>query len=556
MKLSPIALFVYNRPWHTQQTVEALQKNSLADQSDLFIFSDAPKNHQDSDKVQKVRGYIKTIIGFKSLTIIEREQNFGLAKSILSGVTEIVNTYGRIIVLEDDLVSSPGFLDFMNKSLEKYKSDNNVACISGYVYPLKKIFKEAFFIKGADCWGWATWRDQWAKLNTEPADLKSKIIARKSEAEFNFNNSYPFMQMLEDKKLGKNQSWAILWYATAFINNQLCLYPPHSLVHNIGHDGSGTHTTAIFSQFAIDLKNKTEIIYASEISESKKGRKQFEFFYNSSKPLLINKIKNKIKRIYKRIFPDDITHGWFGNYSNWKDAEKQCTGYDSGAILEKVKTSLLKVKNGEAVYERDSVLFDEIQYSQPLLDAFRSIAIENQQALHVVDFGGSLGSSYFQNRNLLNDVKSLKWSIIEQKHFIDCGKISFEDDELKFYYTIDEALKREKSKVLLLSSVIQYFENPFELIEKCLSYDFDYIIIDRTAFIYSQKDRITVQIVPEYIYKASYAAWFFNEKKFLNAFTNRYKILYDFVSEESRPMKIDKDTQAYWKGFILKRNDE
>jgi putative methyltransferase (TIGR04325 family) len=274
---------------------------------------------------------------------------------------------------------------------------------------------------------------------------------------------------------------------------------------------------------------------------------------NNLKQAFKNSIPSPLKNLYRKFFSPPKKYGWFGNYTNWKDAEKECSGYDSETILEKVKESVLKVKSGEAVYERDSVLFDEIQYSEPLLNAFKSIAKKNDNTLHIVDFGGSLGSSYFQNRNFLKELKELKWSIVEQKHFVDCGKEFFEDEHLKFYYTIDEALNRAESKVLLLSSVIQYFEKPYELIEKCINYNFDYIIIDRTGFIDKKKDRITVQIVPEYIYKASYAAWFFNEQKFINSFTDKYDIVDDFVSELSKPMNIDKNTKAYWKGFLLKK---
>lgn len=271
------------------------------------------------------------------------------------------------------------------------------------------------------------------------------------------------------------------------------------------------------------------------------------------KQVIKNNIPNFLKQLYRRFFPLQKKDGWFGDYVNWQEAEKQCTGYDAINILEKVKASVLKVKNGEAAYERDSVVFDEVYCSEPLLNALKIIAKENNQSLHVLDFGGSLGSSYFQNRNFLNELKELKWSIVEQKHFVDCGKENFETEQLKFYYTIDEAIKKGKAQVLLLSSVIQYFEKPYELIEKCLSYGFDYIIIDRTSFINKKKDRVTVQIVPEYIYKASYPAWFFNEQNFINCFSNKYTIVTSFISEISKPMNINKKTKVYWKGFFLKK---
>lgn len=263
-------------------------------------------------------------------------------------------------------------------------------------------------------------------------------------------------------------------------------------------------------------------------------------------------IPDSLKKTIKELFLKK-KGGWFGNYTTWAEAQNLCTGYDAGNILDRVKTSVLKVKNGEAAYEQDSVLFDEIQYSPDLLDTFKAIAQENNHKLSIVDFGGSLGSSYFQNKTFLKELKELKWNVIEQKHFVDCGKEFFEDQHLKFYFTIDEALKNNKPNILLLSSVIQYFEDPKALIKKCMDYNFDYIILDRTGFIENNKDRITIQIVPEFIYKASYPAWFFNEENLLDTFKNKYEVINSFLSDQSHPMNIDKDTKAYWKGFVLKK---
>ena len=161
MNLTPIVLFVYDRPDHVRQTVEALKKNVLALDSELFIYSDAAKNKNGEDKVNKVRQYIKNIDGFKKVTIFERKKNLGLAGSIIDGVTKIVNDYGKVIVLEDDLVTSPFFLKYMNQALELYKYEVRVASIHGYIYPIENL-PETFFIKGADCWGWATWRNKWS----------------------------------------------------------------------------------------------------------------------------------------------------------------------------------------------------------------------------------------------------------------------------------------------------------------------------------------------------------------------------------------------------------
>ena len=152
MILAPITLFTYNRLWHTQQTIEALRNNELADVSELFLFSDGPKSEADREKVQSVREYLKSVTGFKKVAVVERDRNLGLAQSIISGVTEFVNKYGRVIVLEDDMLTSPFFLRFMNDALEFYKDEEKVISIHGYMYPVKAELPETFFLKGADCW--------------------------------------------------------------------------------------------------------------------------------------------------------------------------------------------------------------------------------------------------------------------------------------------------------------------------------------------------------------------------------------------------------------------
>lgn len=271
------------------------------------------------------------------------------------------------------------------------------------------------------------------------------------------------------------------------------------------------------------------------------------------KRALKNIIPDSVKSVIKRILIPGPKYGWFGKYSTWADAKKRSVGYDNSLILEKVKSAVLKVKNGEAVYERDSVIFDTIEYERPLLEAFNEYAASNDGKMDVVDFGGSLGSSYFQYKGLLKGVKSLSWSIVEQPHFVKCGREFIADEQLKFFDTIDEALKNKKAGVLYLASVIQYFEKPFELIENCLKYDFDLIIVDRTAFIENKNDRITVQVVPEEIYKASYPCWFFNEEKFINAFKKKYIVVSDYVSEVTRPGRLRDNKSVYWKGFIMKK---
>ena len=244
MQLAPVVLFVYNRLQHTRQTVAALQQNELAADSELIVFSDGPHSEADLSKVLDVRDYLQTITGFKTVTVRQREKNFGCERSMVEGISEVVNAYGRIVVLEDDIVTSPFFLRYMNEGLEFYRNETKVACIHGYLYPLKAKLPETFFLQGADNWGWGTWKRGWELYEADGRKLLSELKARKLTRSFDFDGQFGYTRMLET-----HDTWDVHWYASAFLRGKLTLYPGRSLVRNIGFDSSGTHcgSTDIFS---------------------------------------------------------------------------------------------------------------------------------------------------------------------------------------------------------------------------------------------------------------------------------------------------------------------
>ena len=270
-------------------------------------------------------------------------------------------------------------------------------------------------------------------------------------------------------------------------------------------------------------------------------------------------LKDRIGRIAERVAPPialdlyrDLAGSWSfsGNYATWEEARKAAGGYDSDVILEKVRDAALKVKNGEAVYERDSVLFDGIQYSWPLLAGLLWVASRNENRLNLVDFGGSLGSTYYQNIRFLDHLAALRWSIVEQPEFVACGKRDFENEHLKFYPDLDECMKDRHPDAILFSSVIQYIEKPYELLANVLRKGFPCILFDRTSFLEKGDDRLTVQKVPAEIYPASYPAWFFNLQKFHAFFEGEYDLVAEFDSFESFRLR---DVSAQNKGFIFHR---
>jgi hypothetical protein len=244
VKLAPIVLFVYNRPWHTQRTVEALVNNKYANESELFVYSDGAKNENQIENVSSVRNYIKTIQGFNNVTIIESPVNKGLAQSIIYGVTEIISKYGTAIVLEDDLDLSPFFLEFLNTGLNKYENDENVMQISGHMFNVKfrKNVPESFFLSQTTTLGWGTWKRAWKHLDINFKNATIFENNNRLKQEFNLNGNYPFFEMIERHKKREISSWGIIWYLTVFSQKGLVLHPKNTLVVHFGWE-EATHAS-------------------------------------------------------------------------------------------------------------------------------------------------------------------------------------------------------------------------------------------------------------------------------------------------------------------------
>lgn len=242
--LTPVALFAYSRPGHLKKSLASLQLDPLAHKTPLYIFCDAPGDEEVKLDCDEVKRIAHSIQGFSNVKIIERPYNYGLAKSIIEGVSYILNKYDQVIILEDDLVVSPHFLKYMNEALNIYKNEPRVAAIHGYLLPLNASIPETFFLKGADCWGWATWSRAWRKFNPNGFELLNELKLRNLTSEFDLGGVCPYTKMLANQVAGLNQSWAIRWQASVFLNEMLTLYPCRSLVQNIGNDNSGIHCSA------------------------------------------------------------------------------------------------------------------------------------------------------------------------------------------------------------------------------------------------------------------------------------------------------------------------
>jgi len=249
---APIALFVYNRPRHTAATLVALGANAMAAESDLFVFCDGPKSDADALAVAAVRDLVGATAGFRSIQVFEAERNAGLAASIIAGVTRVISEHGRVIVLEDDIVTSPHFLRYMNAALDRYGNDGRVFSVSGYNPPPnmmrfpRSYAHDVYFNPRSSSWGWATWRDRWKKADWDVAPYESFIRDPAARRAFNAGGA-DLSDTLIAQREGRVDSWAVRWAFTHFTHHALAVYPVRSYVDNIGHDGSGTHCRPNFA---------------------------------------------------------------------------------------------------------------------------------------------------------------------------------------------------------------------------------------------------------------------------------------------------------------------
>ncbi len=297
MKYAPIIVFTYNRPDILRRTLDALSKNELAEQSDLFVYCDGAKESANAEQIERIKECRKiahAISGFKSFTVIERPQNIGLKANIVSAVTEIVNQYGRIIVIEDDIVTSRGFLRFMNEALELYKDEDRVMHISGYMWPHRWPLPETFFYQAPCPWGWATWDRAWKYYNDNTAELYDYWKTRWKE--FNsFGGNY-LQKQLEENYSGKLNTWYVKWHAAIRKLDALTLYPGKSLVNNTGFREDATNCNAT-DKFDVKLADKIKI-KRRHVCESRLAAHEIYAFYQGRwyngrrRRAMLNKIKN------------------------------------------------------------------------------------------------------------------------------------------------------------------------------------------------------------------------------------------------------------------------
>jgi len=294
--LAPIILFVYNRIDHIQKTISMLKNNTFSKNSELYIYSDGAKNENDQVLIFNLRKYVKSINGFKNITLIEREKNYGLAKNIIEGVSDIINKYGRVIVLEDDLLTSKNFISYMNQALDFYEEDKQIFSISGYTGKLKSLenlTEDVYLSYRPSSWGWGTWKDQWDGIDWDVTDFDEFINNRQAVKKFN-RGGIDMTRMLKHCMQGKNHSWAIRWSYAMSKQDKYCIYPKVSKIQNIGFGEGATNCTGIdIYKTDLDTTKKTDFKFVKGIDINEHIMKDFRHQFSYT-----NKILKRIQNYF------------------------------------------------------------------------------------------------------------------------------------------------------------------------------------------------------------------------------------------------------------------
>lgn len=301
MSLAPIVLFTYNRLEHTKKTIEALKANLLAIESELYIYSDAAKTDGVQSSVNEVRTYLEGVTGFKKITLIKREKNWGLADSIIDGVSNLVKQSGKVIVLEDDLVTRPYFLTFMNDALDYYQNEKQVWHISGWNFPIDTDkLDDVFLWRGMNCWGWATWADRWQHFERNPEKLVD-TFSKQDIARFDLDNkARVFWRQVLQNYHNEKKTWAIFWYATIFKNDGLCVNPVKTYVDNIGEDGSGENCIVKDSTNEETFTLKSTVEFANNTSENMVALREIKRYYAKRQLPVHVRIINRLKTVIQQ----------------------------------------------------------------------------------------------------------------------------------------------------------------------------------------------------------------------------------------------------------------
>ncbi len=549
--ITPIVLFAYNRPECLKRVLDCLKADRVPL---IYAFCDGSRNPSSAEGVAEVRRLLHSV-DWCRIIITERKTNLGLGKSLVLGVTEVLERHDSVIVYEDDLITSPGAFQYMSAALKRYRDDQMVMSVTAWTHPRVTPSDAGlvpYFDGRAECWVWGTWRRAWTGM--ESTDAMSLVAECRTKGIDPCKYGDDLLQMAETEH--QRNIWAVRWLYMHIVRGGLCLRPPHSISEHIGTGPAATNTTDNGPWTAAPLQPCPPIPEKWPKPKEKQScvkRWQTACGHAEATPYPYEQSRPEITLPAESSASPEDRPGFSGHYIDWDSAAAACgDGYGGVDLISRVLESARKVKDGEALYERDGVIFNDDNLPWQVLAGLLRAAAADGGALRVLDFGGSLGSSYFQCRGFLSAARLEKWCVVEQEKFVEIGRAEFSDEVLAFSGDLIQGIREYSPNVILLSGVLPYIKDPHELLNTLVSQGIRNLIFDRTPFWRdaSLPDRLTVETVPPMIYSAKYPAWFFNEEKFLQHFSLDYKLIKGFDSWEFWEVE---GAASQNRGFIFER---
>ena len=534
----PVVLFAYARPTHLARALACLRENGVPL---IHAFADGAKGAADAAAVAETRALLRAV-DWCEVRLAERAKNWGLGKSVIGGVTAVAAEHEAFVVWEDDLIAVPGTYAWLCAALRHYAGDERVMSVSAWTHPRvtpADVGEAPYLDARAECWVWGAWARSWRGMPEQMAREKMAAAVKRGVAADAYGADLPAMAKVEAKK----NIWAVRWLYHHFQHGGLCMRPPWSMVEHIGFDAGATNATAEGGWANAPLRPVPPVPAVWPVpAEHAECRRLWMVAAGPGGRSWAGRWRRVVRRLVPAAVLSPLVERffrvrWVGNFADWPAAAAAAGGYDTDRIFHRVRAAARQVREGRATYERDGVAFHAAAPRWPGVSRLREAAVNGR--LTVLDFGGSLGSLYFQARAQLGEISALRWRVVEQPRFAVAGREEFQNGELEFYTTVTEACDAGMLDVLLLASVLPYLPSPFATLSRLLETGARWIVVERTGFVLDGKTRLTVQHVPRSIYAASYPCWFFDRAEFLAQFAGRYRLVSESRDEVAVPAGLE-----------------